>query len=156
MIQFSLKCSNDHRFDSWFQSSDAFEKLLKAGMIGCSVCGDTKVEKALMAPRVRPGRAAEADATTPTAAPQPPATPTRPLSAPGTPAQQALAALRKQILSQSTYVGGDFAREARSMHLGDTPERPIHGEARPEEARALLEDGVPVLPLPFAPGRKTN
>ena len=80
----------------------------------------------------------------------------RPLGKPANPAEQALAALRKKIEANADYVGPKFAREARAIHEGSAPERPIYGEARADEARALLEDGVPVAPLPFTPGRKSN
>lgn len=149
MIQFSLRCSNDHRFDSWFQSSDAYGKLERAGMVTCVICGVTSVSKAVMAPRVRPAR---------DAAPVPvPAAPTVPANAaPATPAAQALAALKNHIETHSDYVGQDFAREARAIHDGTAPDRAIYGEARPEDARRLIEDGVPIAPLPFIPRRKTN
>ncbi|MGQ3488716.1 DUF1178 family protein [Roseovarius pacificus] len=149
MIQFSLKCDRGHRFDSWFQSSAAFEKLQAAGMISCAVCGSTQVEKGIMAPRVADSRS-KADKTE-----QPPEQ-DRPLSAPANPAEQALAEMRKQIEKNSEYVGANFASEARRMHSGESPERSIHGEARPDEARKLIEDGVPITPLPFMPGRKSN
>ena len=68
----------------------------------------------------------------------------------------ALAQMRKHVEANSTYVGGNFAKEARAMHLGDAPERAIHGEAKPAEAKALIEDGVPVMPLPFMPKSKVN
>lgn len=149
MIQFSLRCSNDHRFDSWFQSSEAYEKLERAGMVTCVVCGVASVAKAVMAPRVRPAR----DAVPVPAAPSQ----TGPApSAAATPAEQALAAFKKHIESHSDYVGPNFAREARAIHDGSAPERAIYGEARPEEARRLIEDGVPIAPLPFIPRRKTN
>jgi hypothetical protein len=149
MIQFSLKCSNDHRFDSWFQSSEAYDKLERAGMVSCAICGVTSVSKAVMAPRVRPAR----NAATPTA-PLPAAT--GPAPAPQDPAAQALAALKAHIETHSDYVGKDFVREARAIHDGTAPDRAIYGEARPEEARRLIEDGVPIAPLPFIPRRKTN
>ena len=149
MIQFSLKCSNDHRFDSWFQSSEAYDKLARAGMISCTICGATSVDKAVMAPRVRPARDAAPAA-------QPAAQHPTPLAAQATPAEQALAALRQHIETHSDYVGRDFAREARAIHDGEAPDRAIFGEARPEEARRLIEDGVPIAPLPFMPRRKTN
>lgn len=138
MIQFSLKCHRDHRFDSWFKSADAFDTLKSQGMVTCSVCGSSEVEKAIMAPRVSTSREA------------------RPLSGPASPAEQAIAELRRKIESESDYVGADFAREARRIHEGEAEARQIHGEARPDEARKLLEDGVPVMPLPFAPNRKAN
>jgi hypothetical protein len=145
MIKYSLICADKHRFDSWFASADAFDSLRGAGMITCAVCGSTDVEKAIMAPRVRSRDAAP-----------PPPEPARPLSAPASPAEAALAALRRKVETESDYVGGDFAREARAIHDGDSPRRAIHGEATAQDARGLIEDGVPVLPLPFATGRKTN
>jgi hypothetical protein len=71
-------------------------------------------------------------------------------------AEQAVAEMRKQVEENSEYVGTNFATEARSMHLGDAPERAIFGEAKPEEAKSLIEDGIPVAPLPFVPKRKSN
>jgi hypothetical protein len=147
MIQFSLKCAEDHRFDSWFQSAEAFEKLQARGMVTCAVCGSGDVEKALMAPRVRAGRKAAVEASRPEGGA---------LSKPASPAEQAMTELRRKIEENSEYVGSNFAREARDMHDGVTPERAIYGEARPEEARKLLDEGVPVTPLPFIPGRKSN
>ena len=151
MIQFTLKCDKDHRFDSWFQSASAFDKLQSAGMVACAVCGSTHVEKALMAPSVRDSRRKRPQA------PEAPDTPRqRPLSAPATTAEQALADLKRHVEKNSEYVGLNFAREARQMHEGSAPERSIYGEAKPEEARKLLEDGVPIAPLPFLPNRKSN
>ncbi len=147
MIQFTLKCANDHRFDSWFQSGDAFQKLKGAGMVACAVCGSTDVEKAMMAPRVRPAR---------TAAPTQDTANKPTLRQPASEMERALSDLRRKVEENSEYVGMNFAAEARAMHDGNTPERAIYGEAKTEEARKLLEDGVPVMPLPFLPGRKTN
>ena len=150
MIQYALKCSNGHGFDSWFQSASAFDKLSMAGMVTCALCGCAKVEKAIMTPRVRPARKAAA----PT--PDQPEAPRVDVPPPKAELEQVLSNLRRQVEENSTYVGKEFASEARKMHLGDTPERAIYGEAKPEEARALIEDGVPVAPLPFVPSRKTN
>jgi hypothetical protein len=152
MIKFSLKCGQDHRFDSWFQSSTAFDTLAARGLVNCAVCGITDVEKSIMAPSVRAGRDA----------PQGP--PTAPegksgrgtLSAPASPSEQALTEMRRQIEKNSEYVGPNFAKEARKVHEGGAAARWIHGEARPEEARKLIEDGVPIMPLPFKPRRKVN
>jgi hypothetical protein len=160
MIQFTLKCDQDHRFDSWFQSGAAFDKLKAAGMVTCSVCGSASVEKAIMAPRVRPARSAavapvDAQMDTPAPGPAPPA-PTAPLSAPQNQAEEALSELRRNIEENSEYVGDKFTQEARAMHEGDSPERAIYGEAKLDDAKELIEDGIPVLPLPFMPGRKTN
>lgn len=139
MIRFSLKCDKDHDFDSWFPSGAAFDVLKAGGHVTCPVCGSAAVEKALMAPAVQAARATEA-----------------PLRSAETPMEQAIAALKKQIAENSEYVGMNFAAEARRIHEGDAPERSIHGEARPDEARKLIEEGVPVAPLPFLPARKAN
>lgn len=141
MIRYTLSCGDGHRFDSWFQSAEAYDKLRTAGMVACAVCGGTAVDKALMAPAVV------------AAAPEPAP---GPLTQPASPAEQALAELRRRIEAESEYVGLSFAAEARAMHAGERPERSIWGEARPDEARALIEDGVPVAPLPFLPKRQAN
>lgn len=138
MIRYSLTCAEGHRFDSWFASAEAYDGLASAGHLSCTVCGSGSVEKALMAPSV----AAEKGG--------------RSLSAPASPAEQALADLRRHVEETSEYVGMSFAREARAIHQGEAPERPIYGEARADEARKLIEDGVPVAPLPFRPGSKAN
>lgn len=147
MIQYSLKCAQGHRFDSWFQSAEGFDRLAAAGLVACAVCGGSDVEKAMMAPRVRPVRDTAA---------APPDRPAGPLSQPAHPAEQALAELRRRIEKNADYVGRNFAAEARAIHAGEAPERSIYGEARPEEARKLIEDGIPVAPLPFLPNRKAH
>lgn len=152
MICYSLNCAAGHEFDSWFRSSGAFDALLSSGQITCPACGRAEVQKSLMAPTVRPDRAS----TQPVSPPMSGASPAGPLSQPGSAAEQALADLRRHIEANSDYVGMNFAAEARRMHDGATPARSIHGEAKPEEARKLIEDGVPVAPLPFIPARKTN
>lgn len=136
MILYTLKCPADHDFDSWFQSAEAFDGLKAAGHVGCPVCGSTAVEKALMAPRVSHGKGD--------------------LGLPQSEMEKAMAELRRKVEENSEYVGVNFVAEARKMHEGQAPERSIYGEARPEEAIKLLEEGVPVAPLPFMPGRKTN
>lgn len=154
MIQYALKCADGHAFDSWFQSAAAFDKLVSAGMVTCVVCGGAKVEKAIMTPRVRPARGA-----VPTVDPVPRARDDKspgPLSQPASAAEQALLDLRTKVEANADYVGKDFATEARAMHDGDVPMRSIYGEAKVDEAKKLIEDGVPVAPLPFMPGRKTN
>ncbi|MGY3439210.1 MULTISPECIES: DUF1178 family protein [unclassified Marinovum] len=155
MIHYALKCTDNHKFESWFQSAAAFDKLKGAGMVACAICGSSAVDRDVMAPRVSQG----SEAPGPQAKPQ-----DRPqngphkgqLSGPASPAEQALAEIKKHIEKNSDYVGRDFAREARAIHLGEAPERAIYGEARPEEARKLAEEGVPIAPLPFRPGRKSN
>jgi hypothetical protein len=138
MIRYALTCDRAHDFDSWFQSAEAFDGLLSAGMLACPDCGSPKVGKSLMAPQVRPAdRASD-------------------LAAPANAKETALAALRRKIETTSEYVGLSFAAEARKIHDGEAPERSIYGEARLDEARKLVEDGVPVAPLPFLPRNKAN
>ncbi|WP_121063050.1 DUF1178 family protein [Chachezhania antarctica] len=146
MIRYALKCSQGHDFESWFQSAAAYEKLSDAGMISCSTCGDGSVKKALMAPPVSAPGEVEAQKDSQRGD----------LTAPKSDREKAIAALRQKVEANSDYVGLSFAAEARAMHDGDTPHRAIHGEAKPEDARKLIEDGVPVAPLPFLPTRKAN
>lgn len=141
MVRYSLRCSEGHGFESWFASAKAFDDLAAGGHLACAECGTGRVEKAPMAPAVRAERQAPAP---------------RPLSAPADPREAALAKLRRHVEETSDYVGLSFAAEARRMHEGEAPERSIWGEARPDEARALLEDGIPVAPLPFVPKRQAN
>jgi hypothetical protein len=144
MISYRLKCENDHSFDSWFQSSKAFEKLHNAGMLSCPDCASTSVEKTIMAPRLRTAPKAAKPAETPANL------------APQSNKEKAIAKLKSEVEASSEYVGMEFATQARAIYDGDTPGRPIYGEARPEDAKKLIEDGVPVLPLPFTPSRKMN
>ncbi|SHF00550.1 hypothetical protein SAMN05444273_103410 [Litoreibacter ascidiaceicola] len=137
MIRYALTCAKDHCFDSWFQSADAFDKLLSSGMITCAICGTDEVKKSIMAPRVRTSE-------------------DKPLSAPASPAEQALKGLRAKVEANSEHVGSNFAKEARAMHNGTAPERSIYGEAKLKDAKALIDDGIPVVPLPFGPNRKSN
>ncbi|MGB7242828.1 MAG: DUF1178 family protein [Sulfitobacter sp.] len=149
MIQYALKCGEGHGFDSWFKSAEAFEALQKAGHVVCAHCGNAKVEKAIMAPRVNktnPGIKTGAAKSEENGA----------LSMPVSDQETALADLRRKIEDNAQYVGGNFAKEARAMHLGDMPERAIYGEALPEEAKSMIEDGIPLAPLPFIPKRKAN
>jgi hypothetical protein len=141
MIRYALKCGDGHAFDSWFQSAAAFDTLARAGHLSCAVCGGGGVEKTLMAPRVAADKAR--DVAAPQAQQQ--------VSAEQQ--VQALAQMRRAVEENATYVGRNFARQARDMHEGTSDNAPIYGEASAAEARALIEDGVPVLPLPFRPKR---
>lgn len=150
MIRYTLKCPEGHRFDSWFQNAAGFEQLQAAGQLACAICGASAVEKDMMAPGVNTG---------PTDSFQDQGSPAEmapKLSEPGSDLERAISAWRKHVADNSEYVGVQFAAEARRMHEGTAPERMIHGEARPDEARKLIEDGFPVTPLPFVPGRKVN
>ena len=143
MIRFALKCDKDHRFESWFQSGSAFEDLSNRHLVQCPECGSSVVTKSLMAPKVS---VSEGEDRTP----QPMASDPDPKLA------EAIQNLRTHVEQNSDYVGQDFAREARSMHEGETPHRAIYGEVNKKEAKSLIEDGVPAVPLPFIPRQKTN
>ena len=136
MVRYSLSCADGHGFESWFQSAQAFDDLASRGLLSCAECGSSRVEKALMAPAV--------------------ATRDTPLATPRSPQEAMLAAMRRHVEENSDYVGPSFATEARKMHLGDAPERAIWGEASPSEAKSLIEDGIPVAPLPFVPKTRAN
>ena len=144
MIRYSLRCADGHDFESWFQSAAAYDALAGSGHLSCAVCGTGAVAKALMAPKV--GGAPKAEG-----APE-----ARPLAKPMSKVEAAMVELRRKVESTATYVGGDFAREARAIHEGEKPDRPIYGEASPVEARALARDGIPIAPLPFGPKAKAN
>lgn len=149
MIRYALRCAQGHRFDSWFASGAEFDRLQGARLLSCAVCGDARLEKDLMAPSLAAGTPAPAGESRA-------ASGRGPLAAPASAAEQALAELRRRIEATSEDVGRDFAAEARRIHAGEAPDRPIIGEARSSEARALIEDGVPVAPLPWTSPRKTN
>jgi hypothetical protein len=146
MICFALLCSQEHGFDSWFAKSSDFETLMAGGHVVCPICGDKTIRKALMAPAIAPKTQDLPE--TPSAPPS--------LSSPSSAAERALAQMRAHLEANSDYVGLNFAAEARAMHLGEAPTRSIYGEAKADEARALLEEGIPVAPLPFLPRTKTN
>jgi hypothetical protein len=158
MIRYSLQCERGHGFESWFQSSSAYDSQVKRQLVSCPACGSVKVEKAIMAPRIvrRRGR----DSATPAAVPTPaPALPAEVPAAASTPLLMAqerelrakLRELRDHIVKNADNVGERFPTEARKMHYGDIDHRPIYGEASPDEARALIEEGVEVSPIPVLP-----
>ena len=146
MILFALACMNGHRFESWFASGAAYDEQVKRGLIACPRCGASDVAKTIMAPAVvSRGPAVAPMAETPVA----PATPL--LDNRQQAARGLLKAMRERVLSEGEDVGGRFPDQARRMHEGDIPHRPIHGQATLAEARSLLEDGVAILPLPMLP-----
>ncbi|MGM0584451.1 MAG: DUF1178 family protein [Pseudomonadota bacterium] len=153
MIRYSLRCAKGHVFESWFASAETFDRLARAGGLSCAVCGDSAIEKTLMAPAV--GGAAREE--TPSSAPADAREgETRPmLSAPSSPLEAALRALRAKVEASAENVGRDFPRLAREMHAGEAETRAIYGEATPDEARELLEEGAPVMPLPW-PARRND
>jgi hypothetical protein len=167
MIRYSLRCERGHAFESWFQSSSAYESQEKRKLVSCPACGSTKVERAIMAPQIvtRKGRdkaAVPADATNAPAteaaqeSAQASAQGSAQASTPLLMAQERelrakLKELRDHIVKNADNVGEKFPNEARKMHYGDIEHRPIYGEASPAEARALIEEGVEVSPLPVLP-----
>lgn len=157
MIVFDLCCAaGDHRFEAWFASSDSFAEQRARDLIACPVCGDVRIEKAVMAPRIG---AKSNQLIVP--APTPPTD-----SAASNEISPELvrkivaeiAAKQAEMLPQSRWVGRDFADAARAMHEGRAPDDLIHGQASPEEAQALRDDGVAAMPLlvPIAPPDAVN
>ena len=141
MINYTLKCDQNHTFDSWFKSAEAFEMLVKKSMLVCSECGSTKITKAIMAPSVSTSRKKD----------------NKPSELEKkSKLKNDILELKKKIEANSEYVGNNFANEARSMYLGETPERSIYGEAKTDDAKKLIDDGIPVMPLPFLPAKKAN
>lgn len=137
MIRFSLTCEHEHDFEGWFRSNDDFETQKKRGFVECPACGSRRVEKALMAPSVSTGRKQEKIAL-----------------AMGEAQKQAMAqlkALSQKMRENADYVGDKFADEARKIHFGEADARGIYGEATPDEAKGLAEDGVEFMPIPVFP-----
>jgi hypothetical protein len=160
MIRYALICERDHAFESWFQNSAAYDKQAKRSLVTCPVCGSAKIEKAIMAPRVSAAAENEsvaspspAPAAPPPAAPQPAATPApiAVMSPPERELRQKLKEIRDHIVKNANYVGPRFSEEARKIHYGETEHRSIYGEASPDEAKALHEEGIEFHPLPILP-----
>ncbi len=152
MIRYHLRCERGHAFESWFQSSAAYESQEKRKLVNCPACGSAKVERAIMAPQIVSKKSR--DRAAPAAAPSTDVT--APSSTPLMMAQERelrakLKELRDHIVKNADNVGERFPNEARKMHYGDIEHRPIYGEASPEEARSLIEEGVEVSPLPVLP-----
>lgn len=134
MIIFDLRCApQGHVFEAWFGSSEEYEAQRARGLVACPVCGAGAIDKAPMAPRL--GAKGRQD---------------------DTPAPEAvkavladMAAAQKKMLAGSDFVGERFADEARAIHLGESEARAIHGQATPQEAEDLRDEGIPVAPLPF-------
>ena len=153
MIRYNLRCEKGHAFESWFQSSTAYESQEKRKLVSCPACGSVKVERAIMAPQIVSKKGREA------AAPAPAAPAEVTASSESTPLLMAqerelrakLKELRDHIVKNADNVGERFPNEARKMHYGDIEHRPIYGEASPDEARALIDEGVEVSPLPVLP-----
>jgi hypothetical protein len=156
MIHYNLRCAKGHAFESWFQSSSAYETQEKRGLVSCPVCGSTDVERAIMAPQIVSKKGRESATSEPAPAPAPVTEVTAPAPTPLLMAQEQelrtkLRELRDHIVKNADNVGERFPNEARKMHYGDIEHRPIYGEASPDEAKALIDEGVEVMPLPVLP-----
>lgn len=132
MILFTLRCVEGHEFEGWFRDGEGFEAQQQAGEIACPQCGNSSVEKALMAPNI--GRSHKAG---------PPITPTQ--------MRAALVELRRQVETNCDYVGPKFAEEARKIHYGEVDPRGIYGEATKEESRELKDEGIEFGRVPWVP-----
>jgi len=157
MIKYSLNCDHDHGFESWFPDIASYETQVRSGLVSCPECGSIRVQKAMMAPALLGGARQPAVVDQARAAPA---------EAPAEAAPVALLdershalrvmarELRRQIVANTVDVGRNFPDEARAIQAGDAPERAIRGEATPEEARALIEEGIGVTPLPSVPDER--
>ncbi len=161
MIRYNLVCERAHEFESWFASSAAYDKQAKRGLVACPVCGSTKVEKAIMAPSLAPRLAradtpidvAETPAPAPAAAPEPPA-PVAMISPQERELRAKLKELRDHLTKNAENVGRKFPETARKMHYGELEHRSIYGEASPQEAKELHEEGIEFHPLPVLPDER--
>ena len=155
MIRYTLRCEREHSFESLFQDSAAYDSQVKRKLVSCPVCDSVKIEKAIMAPRIVGKKGRERAEPVPV-----PAAPAEaPVAAGSTPLLMAqerelrakIKELRDHIVKNADNVGEKFPNEARKMHYGDIEHRPIYGEASPEEAKSLIDEGVEVSPLPLLP-----
>jgi hypothetical protein len=154
MIRYTLRCERDHEFESWFQSSAAFDRQVGRGLVTCPACGSANVAKSIMAPRLARGREPDKTAAVPRDAAPPEAAAVPLVSAKEQELRAKLKELRDHLTARADNVGGQFPEEARKMHYGEIEHRPIYGEATPGEARSLHEEGVEFFPLPILPDER--
>ena len=138
MILYNLRCAEDHEFEAWFRDSGTFDRQVEAGEVACPVCGDVRVGKAIMAPRLSRSARKGAGET-----PSPARMRTKYV--------QALREMRRRVEDNCDYVGPDFADEALKIHKGESDERNIYGEATEDETRTLIEEEVPFGRVPWVP-----
>jgi hypothetical protein len=146
MIHYELQCADGHGFDGWFPGSAAFESQAERGLLSCPICGSAQVRRGLMAPAVP--RKSNAGAVVP-----PKAVAVPPDGVPVLPdaLRAALQRLRAEVEAHCDHVGDDFAEEARRIHHGEAPLRPIYGDATQDEAEALADEGIEVGRIPWLP-----
>ncbi len=153
MIKYDLRCERGHVFESWFQSSTAYESQRKRKLVACPNCGSARIDKAIMAPQLA-GTKKRGRVATPASAvetPAPAATPAPLMMAQEVELRAKLKELRDHVVKNADNVGEKFPNEARKMHYGETEHRSIHGEASLEEARELAEEGIEFYPVPVLP-----
>ncbi len=159
MIRYALVCDKGHDFESWFADSAAYDKQAKRSLVTCPHCGSVKVEKAIMAPRLAGARKRTAPVeSTSEVTPPAPATPEKAPVAMISPQEHEFRAklkeLREHLTKNAEHVGAKFPEEARKMHYGEIEHRSIYGEASPEEAKSLAEEGIEFHPLPILPDER--
>jgi len=148
VIRYALGCEAGHTFESWFNNSAAFDRQSARGLIACPLCGSTKVEKAIMAPALSGSR----EDSAPTAEPE--KTPVAIVSREEVEVRKKLKELRDHIVKNADYVGEKFPEQARRMHYGEIEHRSIYGEASPDAARSLADEGIEFHPLPRLPDER--
>jgi hypothetical protein len=148
VIRYTLCCEAGHSFESWFNNSAAFDRQAARGLVACPLCGSAKVEKAIMAPALGGGREAAAPAA------EPEKTPVAIVSKEEIEVRKKLKELRDHIVKSADYVGEKFPEEARRMHYGEIDHRSIYGEASPEAAKSLADEGIEFHPLPRLPDER--
>jgi len=160
MIRYSLVCERKHEFEIWFKNSADYDKQSKRGLVTCPSCGSGKVEKALMAPSLGRGTrkgSSEIEVPQPAPAAEAPAVPVESKApvAMMSPQEREFRAklkeLRDHLTKNAENVGGKFPEEARKMHYGEIEHRSIYGEASPQEAKELADEGIEFHPLPMLP-----
>ena len=152
MIRYNLRCDRGHAFESWFQDSAAYDSQRKRKLVDCPACGSTKIDKAIMAPKIGRGGKRTEPESVPAETAATPAPNVQPLMmAQERELRAKLRELRDHVTKNADNVGDKFPNEARKMHYGDIEHRPINGEASPQEARAMIDEGIEVSPLPVLP-----
>ena len=151
MIQYALVCDKGHEFGSWFQDSMAYDKQARRKVIACPHCGSAKVEKAIMAPRISDAKRRAQPAAASAAPGTKEKSPVAMLSPQEKEFRTKLKELRDHLTKNADHVGARFPEEARKMHYGEIEHRSIYGEASPEEARRLADEGIEFHPLPILP-----
>jgi hypothetical protein len=155
MIRYALICDRKHEFEVWFKNSADYDKQSKRGLVSCPACGSEKVEKALMAPSLGRGGRKNAAETAPPPVAAPAAgentAPVAMMSPQESEFRAKLKELRNHLTKNADNVGKKFPEEARKMHYGEIEHRSIYGEATPQDAKELHEEGIEFHPLPILP-----